>query len=94
MREIKRCYLCDTWGYTEVHHIFFGRANRKLSDKYKLTVDLCPYCHREGSHAVHKNKATAQELHEYGQRKFMQEQNASIADFVRIFGKNYLDEEW
>jgi uncharacterized GH25 family protein len=41
--------------------------------------------------AAHQCKETAQRLHEYGQRKFMQEQNATIDDFRRIFGKNYLE---
>lgn len=91
---MKQCFLCKVRGQTERHHIF-GRANRKLSTKYKLLVDLCPSCHRYGKYAVHgggvENK---QKLHEYGQRKFMQEQGAGIAEFVKIFGKNYLDEEW
>ena len=39
-----QCFLCvmldsDTSRkYTEKHHIFFGSANRKLSEKYGLTV--------------------------------------------------------
>ena len=91
---MKQCFLCKVYTDTERHHLFGGRANRKLSDKYKLVVDLCPSCHQYGSQAVHKNKHTAQKLHEYGQRKFMKEQDASIAEFVVVFGKNYLDMEW
>lgn len=93
---MKQCFLCGLHIHTETHHIFFGRANRKLSDKYGLVVNLCPECHRTGKHAVHGayGADNKQKLFEYGQRKFMREQNASIADFVKIFGKNYLDESW
>jgi hypothetical protein len=75
----------------EEHHIF-GGANRKKSTKYGLTVYLCgESCHRNGPKAAHQCKDTAQRLHEYGQRKFMREQNATADDFIHIFGKNYLE---
>ena len=91
---MKQCFICEEWANTEEHHIFGGTANRKISDKYKLVVDLCPNCHQYGKKAVHKNEDMAQFLHEYGQRKFMREQGVGIAEFVRIFGRNYLDESW
>lgn len=34
-----------------------------------------------------------QYLHEYGQRKAMQENGWSISDFMQVFGKNYIDTE-
>jgi hypothetical protein len=41
--------------------------------------------------AAHQCKETARRLHEYGQRKFMREQNATADGFLHIFGKNYLE---
>lgn len=35
------CFLCHQYCDTEKHHIF-GGALRKKSEKYKLTVQLCP----------------------------------------------------
>lgn len=29
-------------------------------------------------------------LHEYGQRKWMEETGGSVEDFIREFGRNYL----
>lgn len=29
-------------------------------------------------------------LHQYGQRKYMEEQDATVEDFRREFGRNYL----
>ena len=34
-----------------------------------------------------------QYLHEYGQRKAMQENNWTIEQFREVFGKNYLQED-
>lgn len=86
-----KCFLCGRWGLLEEHHIF-GGANRKLSEKYGLKVGLCGIsCHREGPEAAHRCAETAQMLHEYGQKKFMNEQGATIDEFRAVFGKNYLE---
>ncbi len=91
----ERCFLCGKNGSQdrlERHHIF-GGANRKLSEKYGLVVYLCgDSCHRNGKYAVHQCAETAQMIHEYGQRKAMQENGWTIDDFRRIFGKNYLED--
>ena len=87
-----KCFICHRYGELEQHHIF-GASNRKNSTRYKLTVYLCPYCHREGKDAVHKNKDTMQWLHEYGQKKAMRENGWSIEDFRKVFHANYLEGE-
>lgn len=73
----------------EEHHVF-GGARRKKSEKYGLVVDLCHACHNEPPRGAHYNKDTALYLHQWGQRKAMQEQGWSTNDFIREFGKNYL----
>lgn len=50
-------------------------------------------CHRIGRYAVHQNRNTMQLLHEYGQKKAMEEQGWNVDQFRREFGKNYLDLE-
>ena len=85
-----RCFLCGRYGPLENHHIF-GGANRRKSERFGLKVGLCADCHRNGHQAAHRCAATAQKLHEYGQRKYMQEQYATIDDFITMFVKNYLD---
>ena len=94
---MNRCWLCGKTQYglnrPERHHIF-GGANRKKSEKYGLVVYLCgDSCHRNGPKAAHQNKETMQRLHEYGQRKAMKENDWTVDDFRREFGKNYIDEE-
>lgn len=89
---IGKCHLCGRWGYVETHHIF-GGSNRRKSDRHKLTVSLCVLCHREGRDAAHKSADTAQQLHEYGQRLWMQRTGGTVEDFRVMFGKNYLDDD-
>lgn len=86
-----KCFICGRECHTERHHIFGGR-NRKKSEKYGLVVDLCHVCHNEPPGGVHFNKDVMQYLHEYGQRKAMQEQNWTKQDFMREFHANYLED--
>lgn len=82
------CYLCGRKGITEEHHIF-GGPNRKLSEKFRLKVDLCIECHRTGKKAAHASKETMDKLHQDGQRAF-EWYWGSREEFREIFGKNYL----
>lgn len=94
MQKDDTCFLCKRnrhAGRLEIHHIF-GGARRKLSTKYGLCVTLCEECHRTSSHAVHQSAETMQYLHEYGQRKAMEENGWDVQTFREIFGKNYIQE--
>ena len=90
------CYRCGKTCKTERHHIF-GGPNRKLSEKYGLTVYLCHACHNEPPHGAHYSKETAAWLHGIGQTAFEVNMwkdgstwEEARAEFIRIFGKNYL----
>ncbi len=90
---MRECFLCGRNGNgdpLERHHIF-GAANRKLSEKYGLVVDLCGNrCHRNGEYSAHRNKDVAAYLHRYGQEKAMKENNWTAEQFREIFGKSYI----
>lgn len=93
-RQLQRvCWLCGRNGRgdpLDKHHIF-GGSNRKKSEKHGLYVYLChDRCHENGPEAAHRCAATAQKLHEYGQRLAMEENDWTIDDFRREFGKNYI----
>lgn len=83
------CPICHRWLPLERHHIF-GGANRRKSEQYGLVIGLCHWCHNEPPHGAHHNAQTALALHQYGQRKWMEEQGKTIDDFRREFGRNYL----
>lgn len=80
------CYICGRYG-TEIHHIFFGTGNRKLSDRYGLVVGLC-YNHHRGNNGVHFNRDLDLMLKKQAQELFIKEHTES--EFLAIFGRNYL----
>lgn len=86
--EERRCFICGRTTFLEKHHIF-GGANRKNSEKYGLTVDLCHFCHNEPPKGAHHNEVTMNYLHRVGQKAF-EKVHGSRADFMKIFGKNYI----
>lgn len=49
-------------------------------------------CHIFGANAVHRSAECMRYIRQYGQRKAMKEQGWTTEDFVREFGKNYLEE--
>lgn len=72
----------------EYHHIF-GSSNRKWSEKYGLTVWLTHDEHNEPPFGVHHCKAANRSLQRAGQLKF--QETYPELDFMKIFGRNYLD---
>lgn len=95
-KEDHECYLCGKlnndfspkWDIEE-HHVFFGVANRKLSEKFGLKVYLCGTVHhREGKDSVHKNHDICLMVQQDAQRAF--EAKYPDKSFREIFGKNYV----
>lgn len=81
------CYICGRHGPTDVHHMMHGTANRRIADSEELTVHLCRECHD----LVHTGMVGYDEiLKQEAQRAY--EKYHSRAEWMRLFGKNYL--EW
>lgn len=98
-QEKGECWLCARLinypvyhQYLEEHHIFYGTANRKMSERLGMKVKLCPHHHRGdksgNKDAIHHNKAYDLYLKRYAQTKF--EEHFSRDDFIDIFGKSWL----
>ncbi len=85
----KECYVCQTTYNLQDHHILFGTANRKQSEKYGLKVWLCQE-HHTGSRGVHFNKDLDLHLKKLAQEHFEAKIGARN-EFIRVFGRNYLD---
>lgn len=85
--NMEECIICKTTRNIEIHHVIYGTANRKNSEKYKLIVPLCNYHHTGSNDSVHRNKALDTKLKKYAQSKF--EEAYPELDFLKIFGKNY-----
>lgn len=91
MQTKKECFECSSCLNLEEHHIFFGTANRKLSEQDGLKVWLCPYHHR-GTTGVHgKDGHTLDKyLKSVAQITYMQKNNKTKEDFIKRYGRNYL----
>lgn len=87
--EDKKCFICGSYNWIELHHIF-GGANRKKSEKYGLVVYLCHDCHNEAPNGVHHNAERMRILRSYAQKKAMKHYGWTTQEFIKLFGKNYL----
>ena len=85
--NMDNCMVCGS-PYVQIHHVIYGTANRKQSDKYGLVVPLCQE-HHTGQTGVHFNKKFDLFLKKEAQRKYEQKYG-NREDFRRIFGKSYL----
>jgi hypothetical protein len=84
----KECYVCHTTYNLQDHHIIYGTANRKQSEKYGLKVWLCQE-HHTGNCGVHFNKTLDMHLKKLAQEKF-NDVYGENKSFLEVFGKNYI----
>ena len=91
IQKEKRCFCCYTTNNLEEHHIFFGTANRKLSEQDGLKVWLCLY-HHKGTTGVHGRDGHTLDkyLKSIAQIAYMQYYKKTEEDFIKRYGKNYL----
>lgn len=97
-KDSTKCFLCGEpehykngmYDRLEEHHIFFGTANRKKSEKWGMKVYLHGVeCHRCGNKAVHKNRNVDLKLKQMAQMRFEQIQGSREL-FRKEFGKSWL----
>ena len=84
----RKCIVCGRTENLHRHHVFYGRANRQLSEKHGCWVYLCAYHHNMSNHGVHFDKELDLKLKQMCQAVW--EQNGTREQFRGIFGKSYL----
>ncbi len=95
MSNERECLVCKSTRNLHKHHIFFGSANRKQSEKYGCWCYLCARHHNMSSEGVHFNKELDQRLKKHCQSLWELEyywecQTKPREDFIEIFGRSYL----
>lgn len=85
----KECFICSKKTALHDHHIYFGTARRKISEKNGFKVWLC-YDHHEGTFGVHGKKGY--ELDKYLKRvcQLKYEETHTREEFIKLIGKSYL----
>lgn len=82
----RECFVCKRDDTLTVHHLYAG-SRRQRADREGLTVYLCPLCHERVQHYDTKADRILKQI---GQRAF--EKTHTREEFIRLFGKNYLEE--
>lgn len=91
LQDKKECFKCKGINNLELHHIFFGSANRKLSEREGLKVYLCVEHHR-GNYGVHGRygKDLNIYLKRIAQKRWQEYYHKTKEDFIKEYGKSYL----
>jgi hypothetical protein len=87
MQSERACYLCGRITDLELHHVFGGVANRKISTRLGLTCYLCRTCHT-GTGGAQYDKEKNRRLKAEAQTAF--ERTHTRQEWMQIIGKNYL----
>ena len=89
LQDKEVCYRCGTTQDLQLHHIFYGTANRKLSDIDGCVVYLCQR-HHTGAQGVHFNKKIDLTLKARCELAWLEYYDKTIDDFIARYGRNYL----
>lgn len=89
VQKQKHCLVCKTTQNLHVHHVFFGTANRKISEKRGMKVYLCKRHHNEPPDGVHFDKAFDSRLKRACQIIYERD-IGTREDFINDFGRSYL----
>lgn len=85
--DMEHCLICGN-PEVAVHHVFFGTANRIMSDQYALIVPLCER-HHTGAEGVHRFREKDLKLKQMGQEAY-EAHYGSRQSFIKVFGRSYL----
>ena len=87
LQSEKICYLCGKQYGLEMHHIFAGVANRRISEERGFKVWLCAECHR-GTDGAQYDRDTNFRLKQDAQAEF--ERTHTHEEWMRLIRKNYI----
>ena len=89
LQEEKACFVTGCETGLDLHHIYFGNPNRKISDQNGFTVYLRHDIHMM-LHARQKPfEMLDRELKERCQKRF-EEMGHTREEFMSLIGRNYL----
>lgn len=88
------CFICFGCAEKLDRHEVFGGPNREKSKRLGLWVSLCHWTHHVfGRDSVHQNAQTNRAVKQFAQKAAMEKYGWTKDDFIREFGRNYLDTE-
>ena len=87
--ELPECYVCGRQDNMELHHIYKGTANRRLSDMYGCVVYLC-LPHHMGTYGVHGKYGHDLDMKLKTECQKAFEEKYTREKFIEVFGRSYL----
>ena len=87
LQDEKVCYLCGRQNGLEVHHIFAGVANRRISQANGFVCYLCHECHT-GTNGAQYDPEKNRYLKQMAQMAY--EQNHTRGEWMKLIRRNYL----
>jgi hypothetical protein len=75
--------------YIVIISVFYGTANRRLSEEDGCVVYLCRR-HHTGGAGVHNNRKVDLTLKARCEEAWLEEYGKTIEDFIARYGKNYI----
>lgn len=85
-----KCYFCKETEKLELHHIYHGTANRRVSDMYGCVVYLCNE-HHTGTDGVHGKNGHDRDMQlKIECQKRWEQEYGSRQTFIKTFGRSYI----
>lgn len=73
-----------------IHHIYYGTALRKVSDKHGFIAPVCNACHNIDNDSIHLDPARKKDLFLKRLCQKRYEENHTREEFMKLIGRNYL----
>ena len=89
LQDKKECFVCGFPFDLHLHHVFYGTANRKLSDADGCVIYLCQF-HHTGVQGVHYQHKLDLIIKEQCQKAWQETYNKTTEDFIARYGRSYL----
>lgn len=90
--DMEHCIETGT-PYCHRHHIFYGfNGNRPKCEKYGFVIPIAYYLHEQHKGSIHDNPGEGLDLKwKKKAQKYYEEHYGCRREFIKEFGKNYLD---
>ena len=89
-RDMTRCVECGRYD-VELHEVFFGTANRKISIEDGLVIPLCKAFHHNGNLiGIHKDKDLNEKWKKKAQKRWQEFYGRDEEAFIKRYGRNCL----
>jgi len=86
----KVCYITGSINNIHKHHIYFGSANRKISEDNGFWIYLQGCWHNQSEFGVHGKYGHALDIQLKQMCQAEYEKTHSREEFIKLIGRNYL----